>query len=197
MKTKILFMLLAMPLIFTACSNDDEEEDIPIAGPLSCFLDSEISFYNADGTVCDLEPYADDLYASEMTFSVMLDSSGVAKEYVEDMCLDENTDSIVGDKMYVEMSYLGTLNTIAPKSDVTFYLKMRSAKMFGNEDEHVIRVVLDGLKGLLDEEGFVKSVDSQTLPITWQAEYEKPSLWEPTKMAWDPTLSIRVVLPAW
>ena len=133
-------MLLALPLMFTACSNDDEEEDIPLAGPLSCFLESEISFYNADGTACDLEPYADDLYASEMTFSIMLDSSGVAKEYVEDMCLDEKTDSIVGDKMYVEMAYLGTLNTIAPNSDATFYLKMRSAKMFGNEDEHLLVV---------------------------------------------------------
>ena len=60
--------------------------------------------------------------------------------------------------------------------------------MFGNEEEHVIRVVLDGTKGLLYDEGFITSVDSQTLPITWQAEYEKPS-------SWKPTLSIKVVLP--
>ena len=186
MKTKILFMLLVMPLIVTACSNDDEKED-ELVGYLTCFVENEISFYNADGTECDLGPYVDDLDDTEMSIVIERNVDGLVEDYVENRSFDEETDSIVGNKMYVEMLYAGQ-PAYVPIGDVDFYFKLKSSKMFGNEEEHVIRVVLDGTKGLLYDEGFITSVDSQTLPITWQAEYEKPS-------SWKPTLSIKVVLP--
>ena len=185
MKTKVLFMLLALPLIFTACSNDDEEE-VPLGGVLASRFQSEVGFYNADGTEYNIEQYADDLDDCEITCVMHYDES--RDDYVWGSRFDERFDSIVGNRMYVEMSFVEyVLNTHLEAVD--FYLKLRSDNLFGNENEHVIRMMCDGQKMLHDDEGFITSVDSQTLPITWQAAYEKPS-------SWNPTLSIRVVLPA-
>ena len=190
MKTKILFMLLALPLIFTACSNDDEEEDKGLVGLTSCLFQSEISFYNADGTECDIEQYADDLGDAEIT---KIEHYGSRDDYVENDRFDENTDSIVGNKMYVELGYIeiNSLSYIKDLGDVDFYLKLKSSKLFGNEDKHAIHITCDGQKGLIFEyeyDTFIKDVASQSLSVTWQpASYAEPLLL--------PRLPIKVVLP--
>ena len=176
-------MLLALPLMFTACSNDEDEED-PIGGWFTFGFQSEVSFYNADGTECSIEQYADDLDDCEI-ICVKHYNDGSDDDVWEGR-FDERFDSVVGNRMHVEMTFLEyALNTRLEAVD--FYLKLKSGKMFGNDGERVIRMMCDWQKMLHDDEGFITSVDSQTLPITWQAVYEKPSR--------ESTLSIRVVLP--
>lgn len=177
----ICLILIALPISFIACSNDDEEEPIgPIGIPWG--INCRIDLYNADGTPYEILPAVGDKIRCK---------SGVCEDIFNRPHYYANYS---GNSFYAGSGDFSGHQHPGHEHDITFTIYIQPSDLFGWDEEKTINIVCDPCfeQNLSPFMPVVKSVTSDNLNVSSTLTYEEMVETDGTKEYY---LPITVILP--